>query len=62
MRGGGEYEVPYNLLGHAGSRSILYVRREIEHGRKVRRKGNTLFLFIGHFNLIDAAKNVKVVC
>ena len=30
--GEGEYEVPYNLLGHGGSRSIMYLRREIKHG------------------------------
>ena len=51
-----EYEVPYNLLGHGGSRSILYVRREIGHGRKLRGKKNTLSLFIGRFNSIDVAR------
>ena len=29
-----DYKVPYNLLGRGESRSILYVRREIKHGRK----------------------------
>ena len=56
--GDGDYEVPYNLLGHGGSRSILYVRREIKHGRKW---GNKLSLSIGHFNLIDATKKARVV-
>ena len=59
--GEGDYEVPYNLLGHWGSRSLLHVRREIKHGRKVRGKGNALSLFIGRFNSIDAAKNARVV-
>ena len=39
----------------------MYVRREIKHGRKVRGKGNTFSLFIGRFNLIDAAKKARVV-
>ena len=37
--GGGDYELPYSVLGREGSRAMLYVRREIKHGRKVRGKG-----------------------
>ena len=44
-----------------GGRSILYVRREIKHGRKVRGKRNALSLFIRRFNSIDTAKNARVV-
>ena len=56
--GEGDYEVSYNLLGRGGSRSILYVRREIKHGRKW---GNKLSLSIGRFNSIDTAKKARVV-
>ena len=51
----------YNLLAHGGSRSLLYVRREIKHGRKVRGKGNDLSLSIWRFNSIDVAKKARVV-
>ena len=54
----GDYEAPYNLLGHGGSRSILCVRREMKHGRKW---GNKFFLSIVRFNSIDATKKARVV-
>ena len=60
-KGEGDYGVSYNLFDRGGSRIILYVRREIKHGRKVRGKENDLSLFIGNFNLIDAANKVRVV-
>ena len=55
--GGEEYTVPYNLLDHGGSWSILYILREIKHGRKMQGKRNALSLFSGCFNSINVAKN-----
>ena len=55
---GGDYELPYSVLGREGSRDVLYVRRAIKHGRK---RGNKLSLFIGRFRSSDETKHVRVV-